>query len=387
MKFELSQTIQSIEPSGIRKFFDLAANMQGVISLGVGEPDFVTPWHVREACISSLERGITAYTANAGLLELREAITDYLEERFQVSYQAGAEILVTVGGSQALDVTLRTITNPGDEVIIIEPSFVAYAPLVTLAGGVPIRIQTSGENGFKVSMSDIEEVITDKTKAILICFPNNPTGTVLSKGELEELAALVKKHNLMVISDEIYAELSYDEEYHSFASIEGMWEHTILINGFSKGFAMTGWRLGFIAAPAYMLEQMIKVHQYSLMCAPTMSQYAALEAIRNREHNIKEMKQSYKQRRNFLVASLNEIGLSCVKPGGAFYVFPDITSTGLSSEEFAKELLVKQKVAVVPGNVFGECGEGYVRCSYATSMEQIIEASKRIKEFVESCKK
>lgn len=382
MKFTLSHTVENLAPSGIRRFFDLASSMDDVISLGVGEPDFVTPWHVREACIDSLERGYTSYTANAGLLPLREAVSEYMKSRFSVAYNPETEVLITVGASQALDVALRTILNPEDEVLVIDPCFVAYAPLVTLAGGVPIHVPTSGENGFKVTVEQLEEAVTEKTKAMLICFPNNPTGTMLNKEELEALAKFVKKYNLIVLSDEIYAELSYDEEYSSFASIEGMWEHTVVISGFSKGFAMTGWRLGYIVAPESLLEGMLKVHQYSLMCAPTMSQYAALEALQNRVHDVEEMKRSYKRRRNFLVKSFNEMGLTCHQPGGAFYIFPSIKSTGLTSEEFAKELLMEQKVAVVPGDVFGECGEGYIRCSYATSMEQLIEAVNRIREFV-----
>lgn len=384
MKFEISHTVKELEPSGIRRFFELASSMDDVISLGVGEPDFVTPWHVREASINSLEKGYTAYTANAGLPALREAIVNYMKNRFSLTYDHAREVLVTVGASQALDIALRTILNPGDEVLIIDPSFVAYAPLVTLAGGVPVRVQTTGDNGFKVTMEQLEEAVSTKTKALLICFPNNPTGTMLSKVELERIAIFVKEHNLLVLSDEIYAELSYDEEYTSYAALEGMWEHTILISGFSKGFAMTGWRLGFVMAPAYILEEMLKVHQYSLMCAPTMSQYAAIEALRTSEQDVREMKKSYKRRRNFLVKSLNEVGLTCHQPGGAFYAFPSIKSTGLSSEDFAKELLLQHKVAVVPGNVFGECGEGYIRCSYATSMEQLIEAMNRIRILVES---
>lgn len=382
MKFTLSHTVENLAPSGIRRFFDLASSMDDVISLGVGEPDFVTPWHVREACIDSLERGYTSYTANAGLLPLREAVSEYMKSRFSVAYNPETEVLITVGASQALDAALRTILNPEDEVLVIDPCFVAYAPLVTLAGGVPIHVPTSGENGFKVTVEQLEEAVTEKTKAMLICFPNNPTGTMLNKEELEALAKFVKKYNLIVLSDEIYAELSYDEEYSSFASIEGMWEHTVVISGFSKGFAMTGWRLGYIVAPESLLEGMLKVHQYSLMCAPTMSQYAALEALQNRVHDVEEMKRSYKRRRNFLVKSFNEMGLTCHQPGGAFYVFPSIKSTGLTSEEFAKELLMEQKVAVVPGDVFGECGGGYIRCSYATSMEQLIEAVNRIREFI-----
>ena len=386
-KFELSKVVQSLQPSGIRKFFDLAAGMKGVISLGVGEPDFVTPWNVRQACIRSLEEGYTAYTANAGLLELREEIAKYLEKQFAVSYDPKEEIIVTVGASQALDVAMRAIVNPGDEVIIIEPSFVSYAPLVTLAGGVPVPVSTSPTDEFKVQPEQIEAAITTKTKAVLLCSPNNPTGTLLNKEELEKLAVIIEKYNLIVLSDEIYAELVYDETYTSFASVKHMRDHTILISGFSKGFAMTGWRLGLIAAPQYFMELMLKIHQYSMMCAPTMSQFAALEALRSGEQEVVRMRESYKQRRNFMTTSFNEMGLDCHMPGGAFYVFPSIRSTGLSSAEFAEQLLLAEKVAVVPGSVFGESGEGFIRCSYATSLEQLMEAMKRMKRFIENEKR
>ncbi|PEC84085.1 aromatic amino acid aminotransferase [Bacillus cereus] len=386
-QFELSRTAESLQPSGIRKFFDLAANMKGVISLGVGEPDFVTPWNVRQACIRSLEQGYTSYTANAGLLELRQEIAKYLKKQFAVSYDPTDEIIVTVGASQALDVAMRAIINPDDEVLIIEPSFVSYAPLVTLAGGVPVPVATTLENEFKVQPEQIEAAITAKTKAILLCSPNNPTGAMLNKSELEEIAVIVEKYNLIVLSDEIYAELVYDEVYTSFASIQNMREHTILISGFSKGFAMTGWRLGMIAAPVYFSELMLKIHQYSMMCAPTMSQFAALEALRAGNDEVIRMRDSYKKRRNFMTTSFNEMGLTCHVPGGAFYVFPSISSTGLSSAEFAEQLLLEEKVAVVPGSVFGESGEGFIRCSYATSLEQLMEAMKRMERFIENKKR
>lgn len=386
-QFELSRTAESLQPSGIRKFFDLAANMKGVISLGVGEPDFVTPWNVRQACIRSLEQGYTSYTANAGLLELRQEIAKYLKNQFAVSYDPNDEIIVTVGASQALDVAMRAIINPDDEVLIIEPSFVSYAPLVTLAGGVPVPVATTLENEFKVQPEQIEAAITAKTKAILLCSPNNPTGAMLNKSELEEIAVIVEKYNLIVLSDEIYAELVYDEVYTSFASIQNMREHTILISGFSKGFAMTGWRLGMIASPVYFSELMLKIHQYSMMCAPTMSQFAALEALRAGNDEVIRMRDSYKKRCNFMTTSFNEMGLTCHVPGGAFYVFPSISSTGLSSAEFAEQLLLEEKVAVVPGSVFGESGEGFIRCSYATSLEQLMEAMKRMERFVENKKR
>ncbi|MEA1010475.1 MULTISPECIES: aminotransferase [Bacillus cereus group] len=386
-QFELSRTAESLQPSGIRKFFDLATNMKGVISLGVGEPDFVTPWNVRQACIRSLEQGYTSYTANAGLLELRQEIAKYLKKQFAVSYDPSEEIIVTVGASQALDVAMRAIINPDDEVLIIEPSFVSYAPLVTLAGGVPVPVATTLENEFKVQPEQIEAAITAKTKAILLCSPNNPTGAMLNKSELEELAVIVEKYNLIVLSDEIYAELVYDEVYTSFASIQNMREHTILISGFSKGFAMTGWRLGMIAAPVQFSELMLKIHQYSMMCAPTMSQFAALEALRGGNDEVVRMRDSYKKRRNFMTTSFNEMGLTCHVPGGAFYVFPSVDSTGLSSAEFAEQLLLEEQVAVVPGSVFGESGEGFIRCSYATSLEQLMEAMKRMERFIENKKR
>lgn len=379
----LSETVINMKPSGIRKFFDLAANMEGVISLGVGEPDFVTPWNVREACILSLEQGFTSYTANAGLYELREKISEYLFKRFDLQYDPAEEIIVTVGASQAIDIAFRSIINSGDEVLIIEPCFVSYAPLVTLAGGKPVSVSTFGEEEFKVNPEILEKYITSKTKAIMICTPNNPTGTVLSKKELEAVAQVAKRYDLLVVADEIYAELCYEDEYVSMPSIEGMKERTILISGFSKGFAMTGWRLGYIAADRVFARAMLKVHQYSIMCAPTMAQYAALEALENDE-DVLYMRKSYQRRRNYIVQSLNEAGLFCHMPGGAFYAFPSIKSTGLSSEEFAERLLLEEKVAVVPGNVFGQSGEGYIRCSYASSMEQLQEAMKRIKRFVQS---
>jgi aminotransferase len=380
----LSKTVQELKPSGIRRFFDLAAGMEGVISLGVGEPDFVTPWAAREAAINSLEQGYTSYTANAGLLELREEIAHYMKTQFNVEYSPKTEIIVTVGASEAIDIAMRALLDPGDEVVVVEPCFVSYAPMVTLAGGVAVTVQATKENDFKILPSQIEEVITDKTKAILICSPNNPTGTMLNKHELEELAALAKKNDLLIIADEIYAELVYDEEYTSMAAINGMQERTILVNGFSKGFAMTGWRLGFVCAPEEITSAMLKIHQYAMMCASTMAQYAALEALKNCRSNVDEMVKSYRRRRNYIVQSFNEIGLTCHVPGGAFYAFPSIESTGLSSQEFAEQLLLKEGVAVVPGDVFGESGEGHIRCSYASSLEQLQEAIKRMKKFIDS---
>jgi aminotransferase len=378
----VSNKVQELKPSGIRRFFDLAANMEGVISLGVGEPDFVTSWTIREAAIHSLEEGYTTYTANAGMIELRKEISRYMDKRFNVSYDPANQIIVTVGASQALDLALRAILNPGEEVIVVEPCFVAYAPLVTMAGGNPVTVQTLEENDFKLKPEQLEAAITPKTKALLICTPNNPTGTQLGKEDLEKIAEIVKKHDLLVIADEIYAELSYDEEFTSFAAIEGLIERTILINGFSKAFAMTGWRLGFVCAPKEISEAIYKIHQYGMMCASTMSQHAGIEALKNGMPEVEEMRQSYRSRRNFIVNSFNEIGLSCHNPGGAFYAFPSIKSTGLTSQDFAEKLLLEEKVAVVPGDVFGESGEGHIRCSYASSMEQLKEAITRMERFV-----
>lgn len=383
----MSQTAMDLQPSGIRKFFDVAASMDDVISLGVGEPDFITPWNIRDQAIAALQDGYTSYTANAGLLELREEIANYLSKSFQVDYDPANQIIVTVGASQSIDLAFRAILNPGDEVLIMEPSFVSYASLVSLAGGVPVRIDTYADNGFKVTPEQLEKKITKRTKAMLICSPNNPTGTCLSRDELLAIARMVKKHDLLVISDEIYAELTYDGKFTSFASIPDMYERTILINGFSKGFAMTGWRLGYTAAPKELTSLMVKIYQYTTMCAPTMLQIGAMEALKNSAEQVEKMRQSYWRRRNFIVESLNQIGLSCHMPGGAFYVFPSIQETGLSSEEFAEKLLHEERVAVVPGNAFGASGEGYIRCSYATSIEQLEEAVKRMERFMKKLKK
>ncbi|CCU60179.1 aminotransferase [Bacillus subtilis] len=378
----LSDYVQQIKPSGIRKFFDLAATMEGVISLGVGEPDFVTAWNVREASILSLEQGYTSYTANAGLYSLREEISRYLSNRFDLSYSPDNELIVTVGASQALDIAIRAIVNPGEEVIIPEPCFVAYDALVSLAGGIPVHVHTTADKGFKATAADFEAAVTEKTKAILICSPSNPTGSVYSKEELNEIAEFSKKHDVIVLADEIYAELTYDEEFTSIAALPGMKERTVVISGFSKAFAMTGWRLGFAAAPSLLRDAMLKIHQYAMMCAPAMAQFAALEGLKNGMEDVEKMKKSYRRRRNLFVESLNEIGLSCHHPGGAFYAFPSIKSTGMSSEQFAEELLTQEKVAVVPGSVFGPSGEGYIRCSYATSIEQLQEALVRMKRFL-----
>ncbi|MCT2537772.1 aminotransferase [Aquibacillus koreensis] len=379
----LSRSVDQLKPSGIRRFFDLASQMENVISLGVGEPDFVTPWNVIEASFHSLEQGYTAYTANAGLFELREEISKYLNKSYEVAYNPENQVIVTVGASQAIDIALRAIINPGEEVIVVEPGFVSYAPAVALAGGTPVTIQATAENAFNIQPYQIEAAITPNTKAIILCSPNNPTGAVLSKDELSGIASVIEKHDLLVISDEIYAELTYDEVFTSFASIKGMIDRTILISGFSKAFAMTGWRLGYAAGPKDIIAAMTKIHQYTIMCAPTMAQHGALEALRHGNDSVIQMKTSYRQRRNFVVKALNEMGLSCHSPGGAFYVFPSVENTGLSSEEFAEQLLHEERVAVVPGNVFGKSGEGHIRCSYATSLKQLDEAMKRMARFVE----
>ncbi|PTY75977.1 aromatic amino acid aminotransferase [Heyndrickxia sporothermodurans] len=378
----LSENVKIIKPSGIRRFFDLASQMENVISLGVGEPDFVTPWNYREASILSLEEGFTAYSPNAGLLELRQEISTYMEQRFSVQYSSKNEIIVTVGASEALDIALRATLNPGEEIIVVEPCFVSYVPIVELAGGKAVTVQALPEYDFKIQPEQIEALITEKTKGIIICSPNNPTGTVLNKQDLEGIAAVALKHNLLVFSDEIYAELSYDEPYTSIASLPEMRDQTIVMNGFSKAFAMTGWRLGFVCGPKEILQAMLKIHQYAIMCAPTMSQFAAIEALKNGHTEMKKMIRSYHSRRNYMVEELNEIGLPCHIPGGAFYVFPNITPTGLTSEEFAEKLLIEQQVAVVPGSVFGASGEGYIRCSYATNIDQLQEAITRIKNFL-----
>lgn len=379
----IAEHVDALKPSGIRRFFDLASTMDNVISLGVGEPDFVTPWNVIEASYHSLEQGYTAYTANAGLMELRELISDYLQTTYSVSYCPADQVIVTVGASQAIDIALRAILNPGDEVIIVEPCFVAYASAVSLAGGVPVSVGTKAENGFKLQPEELKSAVTQKTKAIILCNPNNPTGTMLNREELLPIAELVEEHDLLVLSDEIYAELSYEADYVSFSSLPNMQDRTILISGFSKSFAMTGWRLGYAAGPAELIQAMTKIHQYTIMCAPTMAQYGAVEALRSGSASVEHMRKSYRQRRNFVTSAFEEMGLMTNRPGGAFYIFPSIKETGMSSEAFAEALLIEEKVAVVPGSVFGESGEGYIRCSYATSMKQLTEAMKRIKRFVE----
>lgn len=356
--------------------------MEGVISLGVGEPDFVTPWRMREASISSLERGYTAYTSNAGMLELRVEIAKYLEERFSVSYHPDKEILVTVGASEAIDIALRAILDPGDEVLVVEPCYVSYEPVIRLAGGVPVFLKTKMENQFKLIPEELEKHITARTKAIIFCYPNNPTGSTMSAEEWQALLPILQKNDLLVISDEIYGELTYGRMHDSIAALPGMKERTILISGFSKAFAMTGWRLGYVCAEPELLAGMLKIHQYTMLCAPTMAQMAALEALRHGRSDMERMVESYRQRRNYVVDGFRHIGLDCHEPEGAFYAFPSIASTGLSAADFAEKLLMEEKVAVVPGDVFGESGHGHIRCSYATSMEQLKKALDRMEHFV-----
>ncbi len=378
----ISKCVADIKPSGIRKFFDLAANMDDVISLGVGEPDFKTPYAIRQAGIASLQKGMTWYTANSGLSELRSEISKYLSRRFNLSYNPQGEILVTVGGSEGIDLCMRTVINPGDEVLIPEPCFVAYNPIARLAGGVPVPIETKAQDSFRLTPQALRAAITDRTKLLVLPYPANPTGAIMDRQALEQIAEVLRDTNILVLSDEIYAELTYEGKHISIASIDGMWERTIIINGFSKAFAMTGWRLGYACAPAPILSQMTKVHQFALMSAPTTAQYAAIEAMRSCDDEITKMAVQFGMRRGLLVSELTRMGLRCANPLGAFYVFPDITSTGLTSEQFAEGLLNSQRVAVVPGNAFGECGEGFVRISYSYSVEHLIKALARIKKYL-----
>lgn len=382
----LADTISGVKPSAIRKFFDILAEMDEAISLGIGEPDFVTPYHIRNAGIRSLERGYTKYSSNAGLSELRREISKYLKRRFGLEYDPVRELYVTVGGSEAIDGAIRVLVNPGDEVIVPEPTFVCYSPLVQLSHGVPVPLVTSEESEFKITPEKLESLITPRTKALVLPYPNNPTGAVMNKAELEEIAALLRDKNIMVISDEIYAELTYGDTHCSIASLEGMRERTIVVNGFSKSHAMTGWRMGYVCGPEQIISQMAKIHQYAIMCAPTMSQYAAVQAMRSGDGDVELMRESYDARRRLLVEGLREAGLSCFEPKGAFYAFPGIQSTGLSSEEFCERFLLEEKVAVIPGTAFGECGEGYVRCCYAASEEDLREALKRLNRFIKNLK-
>jgi aminotransferase len=378
----ISRVVEALPPSGIRRFFDIVSQMEDVISLGVGEPDFVTPWRIREAAIYSLERGYTQYTSNWGLLELRQEIARLLARRYDVEYRPEGEILVTVGVSEALDLALRAILNPGDEVLIPEPCYVSYQPCTLLAGGVPVGIPSDASTGFRVRPELLEAAITPRTRAILLCYPNNPTGATLRRPDLERIAAIAERHDLIVLSDEIYAELSYDHRHVSMASLPRMQSRTILFNGFSKAFAMTGWRLAYAAGPPDLIGAMQKIHQYTMLCASIVAQKAAIEACRAGETDMEAMVAQYNQRRRFFVKGLNEIGLDCLMPEGAFYVFPSVRSTGLTSEQFAEQLLQEERVAVVPGSAFGKGGEEHVRCSYAASLEDIREALCRMERFV-----
>jgi len=378
----LSKKVETIQPSGIRKFFDIVSEMEDVISLGVGEPDFDTPWHIRDEGIYTLEKGRTFYTSNSGLKELRVAIAEYLRRRFEVSYDPLHEILVTVGGSEGIDVALRAMLDPGDEVLIPEPCYVSYVPCVVLADGVPVTIELKEENQFRLTKEELLAAITDKTKILVMPFPNNPTGGVMRREDLEEIAQVCIEKDIYVLSDEIYSELTYGADHVSIASLPGMKERTLLINGFSKSYAMTGWRLGYICGPQVIVEQMTKIHQFAIMCAPTNSQYAAVEALRHGDADVAQMRTAYDQRRRYLMHAFKEMGLSCFEPFGAFYVFPCIKEFGMSSDEFATRLLEEEHVAVVPGSAFGACGEGFVRISYAYSLENLKLAMERLNRFV-----
>ena len=382
MRNPLSKTITTIEPSGIRKFFDIVSEMDDAISLGVGEPDFDTPWHIRDEGIYSLEKGRTFYTSNAGLKELKIEISKYLDRRFGISYDYNKEMLVTVGGSEAIDIAMRAMLDPQDEVLIPQPSYVSYVPCCVLANGTPVPIELKAENEFRLTAEELEAAITPKTKLLVMPFPNNPTGAVMEKKDLEAVAEVVKKHDLFVLSDEIYAELTYLDNHVSIASIPGMRERTIVINGFSKSHAMTGWRLGYACGPEVIIKQMLKIHQFAIMCAPTTSQYAAVEALRNGDEDVAMMREEYNGRRRYVLERFKEMGLSCFEPFGAFYAFPCIKDLGMTSDEFATKLLQTKKVAVVPGTAFGACGEGFLRISYAYSLDDLRIALDRVAEFV-----
>ena len=383
----ISQKIQNIKPSGIRKFFDILEEMTDAISLGIGEPDFVTPWHIRDAGIYSLERGHTKYTSNAGMLELRREIANYLRRRFDLEYDYTNQILVTVGGSEAIDLALRVLVNPGDEVIIPVPSFVCYGPLTEMAGGVPVYVELTAENGFRLTPEQLKAAITPRTKALVLPFPSNPTGGIMERRDLEAIAQVLEDNDIMVISDEIYAELTYGQRHVSPANLTQLYDRTVVVNGFSKSHAMTGWRMGYVCGPAPILQQMLKLHQFGIMSAPTTSQYAAIEAMRNGDVDIEKMRDEYDGRRRYLVEGLRRIGLPCFEPKGAFYVFPDIRGTGLPSDEFCERFLMEEKVAVISGSAFGPGGEGFIRCCYATSMKDIAEALTRMDNFLTNLRK
>lgn len=379
----LNQTVIDIKPSGIRKFFDIAAEMDDVISLGVGEPDFQTPWHIRQAGIVSLQNGKTRYTSNRGLKELRACISKYINDRTGVKYDPETDILVSVGGSEAIDAAVRTLVSPGDEVLIVEPSFVCYEPICRLAGGIPVVLQTKAENSFRLTPSELQKHITPRTKALILPYPGNPTGAIMERSDLEAIAAVLRETDIMVISDEIYSELTYTGDRHvSISCIDGMKERTVVVNGFSKTYSMTGWRLGYAYGPAPVIKQMTKIHQFAIMSAPTTSQYAAIEAVKNGRHDIENMVEEYDMRRRLIVDGFRTLGFECFEPLGAFYAFPSIRSTGMSSEEFCEKLLYSKKVAVIPGNAFGQSGEGHIRASYCYSVEHIKEALRRIGEFL-----
>ena len=382
MRNPLSKTITEIKPSGIRKFFDIASERKDTISLGVGEPDFDTPWHIRDEGIYSLEKGKTFYTSNLGLIELREEINNYLKRRFDVCYDPKSEIIITVGGSEAIDIGLRAMLDPGDEVLIPQPSYVSYEPCTILAGGVPVIIELKNENEFRLTKEELLDAITDKTKVLILPFPNNPTGAIMERKDLEDIAKICIEKDIFVMSDEIYSELTYGKDHVSIASLPGMKERTILINGFSKSYAMTGWRLGYACGPKTIIVQMTKIHQFAIMCAPTTSQYAAVEAIKNGDEDVAKMRESYNQRRNFLMNAFKEMGLPCFEPFGAFYVFPCIKEFNMTSEEFAFALLDAENLAVVPGTAFGDCGEGFLRISYAYSIEKLKIAMGRMEHFI-----
>lgn len=383
----LSDRCKEIKPSGIRRFFDLAASKKDVISLGVGEPDFQTPWVIRKKAISALEKGKTKYTANAGLIELRRELSEYIFKKTGVRYDPDHEIIITVGGSEGIDIGIRGLINPGDEVLIVEPCFVCYAPLVTLMGGIPVTVETKEEDDFRLTPQALREKITDKTKLLILPFPNNPTGAVMDRESLKAVADVIRDTNIMVMSDEIYSELTYSDEPHtSIIQIDGMAERTLYVNGFSKAYSMTGWRMGYICGSAPIITQILKIHQFEIMSSPSISQYASIEALRSCDKDIRRMADEYNIRRRWLVGALNEMGLHCFEPKGAFYVFPSIKSTGLSSEDFCERLLFEHNVAVVPGDAFGKCGEGYVRISYAYSLNHLMEAVSRIEEFLKTLK-
>ena len=384
MKSPVSKTITEIKPSGIRKFFDIVNTMEDAISLGVGEPDFDTPWRVRDEAIYSLEQGRTFYTSNAGLMELKVAIAEYLDRKYDLHYDPKSEMMMTVGGSEAIDIGLRAMLDPGDEVIIPEPSYVSYVPCTVLAGGVPVIVNLKESDEFRLTAQELEDAITDKTKVLILPYPNNPTGAVMEREDLEAIAEVIRKHDIYVMTDEIYSELTYQMDHVSIASLPGMKERTVYINGFSKAFAMTGWRLGYACAPEVILKQMLKIHQFAIMCAPTTSQYAGIEAVKHCDREVEDMKMQYNERRIYVLTRLRDMGFSCFEPYGAFYVFPSIKSTGMSSDDFATTLLKTEKVAVVPGTAFGDCGEGFIRISYAYSMENLKVALDRIEKFLKT---